>query len=165
MEVDIILILPQEAEIELGGRNIKHFEEKGYKIPKRLDRYGRLTIPKGTKIIVNVLDLQRYSQVKIKIKCDYCNNIFEVYYTNYIKQKENNLIKDDCCRKCQSIKNKKIFNLKYGTNNPMKVQEIKQKANLIILEKYKVNHISQSSEIKLKKIVTCNKNYNVDYPM
>ena len=55
------LILPQTVKVKIHPSNYKHFKEKGYKFKKC-----------GDIIEVNVLDLQRCSNIKIKIKCDIC---------------------------------------------------------------------------------------------
>ena len=51
------LILPQTVKVRIHPSNYKHFKEKGYKFKKC-----------GDIIEVNVLDLQRCSNIKIKIK-------------------------------------------------------------------------------------------------
>ena len=67
------LILPQTVKVKIHPSNYKHFKEKGYKFKKC-----------GDIIEVNVLDLQRCSNIKIKIKCDICGKEKEIKYNRVI---------------------------------------------------------------------------------
>ena len=85
------MLITREVEICLNGRNIKHFQNLGYYIPKEIDKYGKNSTPRGTTIIVNTKDLKNNSNVKVDVKCDNnsCNKIiknlpFKVY-NKYIK--------------------------------------------------------------------------------
>jgi len=66
------MLITKEVEVVLSGNNIKHYEEKGYKIPRRIDKQGRLSLPVGSKIIVDVNDIPSGSKVEIQYMCDYC---------------------------------------------------------------------------------------------
>jgi hypothetical protein len=60
------------VEIVLNPRNIKHYENLGYYIPRETNKYGNLTVKKGTKILVKVSDLPKGSGVKITAICEKC---------------------------------------------------------------------------------------------
>ena len=94
-----MLILPQEVEIRLSGSNQKHFERKGYIIPKLINKNGLFTTPKGTKIKVNVLDLPESSSVDVDVQCDYCGKKYNKKYYNYTIDFYKN--KKDCCKDCK----------------------------------------------------------------
>lgn len=64
-------ILETEVLITLTN-NVKYYEERGYSIPRREDKYGRITIIKGSKIKVKVGDLPKGSSVKLTKVCDIC---------------------------------------------------------------------------------------------
>jgi hypothetical protein len=84
------LILPQEVEVGLSSVNISWYEGKGYSIP-RVYKNGKFSVSHGTKITVNVLDLQLGSHIIVKAKCDCCNEIFNVKYKAYnINRKKSN---------------------------------------------------------------------------
>lgn len=95
-----MLILPQMVQITLNSNTIKHFEEKGYKIPKRYSKKNKFAVPTGTKIIVDVLDLQERSGVIIKTTCDYCGKEHKMHYCDYISVINSNIPKISCydCR-------------------------------------------------------------------
>ena len=68
------------------GTNTKYYEELGYKIPKRKDFRGRISVPKGTKIEVRVEDLKVNSHTIVEYKCDNCGGDFPCTYQNYNKK-------------------------------------------------------------------------------
>ena len=57
---------------------------------------------------------------------------------------------------------KLTFMKKYGTDNPMKVKDIRDKAKQTILDKFGVKNVSQSKEIKEKKIETLQSHFGED---
>jgi hypothetical protein len=69
------MLITKEVEIRLRGKNIKWFENKGYNIPKWIDRNGRMSVKEGTKIKVKVEDLLDNSNVLVDIQCDNCKEI------------------------------------------------------------------------------------------
>lgn len=81
------LVLPQEVEVGLTSSTIKWYEDKGYEI-RRIKKNGKTSVPHGSKILVNVLDLQQGSHVVIKVECECCNKIFDVQYKRYNTNRE-----------------------------------------------------------------------------
>lgn len=79
-------ILENEVWIELRPKIVKHFEELNYHIPRRRDKWGKLTIPKGTKILVNVVDLPKGSHIKLTKVCD--NENCEVVNGRHVKDQQ-----------------------------------------------------------------------------
>ena len=160
-----MLILPQEVEVGLGGSNSKHFEEKGYEIPRRLNRYGKLTVPRGTKIKVNVLDLPESSKCTVLVKCEYCENNIEKIYDDYTRWKKLNALDKDCCKKCIGEKIKESNQKVYGTNSTMQVEKHRKTYSDSIKDKYNVDNINQLDIVKEKKINTSMNNWGVPYPI
>jgi hypothetical protein len=122
-----MLILPQEVEVTLNGYNINYYENKGYSIERKLNNRNKYTVPHGTKLLIDVLDLQENSDIKVQVKCDYCGEIVYKQFKAYTKNIKTGIIKKDCCKECR---NKKI-----------------KESNLII---YKVENVTQLDEYKLK---------------
>jgi len=95
------LLITKEVEIGLIGVDINHYEKLNYKIPRIRNKRGDLVIPRNTKILIKVKDLQNGSHVKVDIKCDECGNeLKNIIWKDYIKS-----IKEDgtyYCRKCAS---------------------------------------------------------------
>lgn len=111
------MLLTEEVEVGLSSNNLKHFEELGYKIPRRNNNKGKLIFIKGAKIHVKVEHLLDNSKVNVDIKCDGCGETLKgIPWGNYMHRKH----KDDTyyCKKCASIlfgsiKHKEV-NLKKG---------------------------------------------------
>jgi len=112
-----MLILPQEVEVVLANKNIKHFEEKGYEIPRQKDKWGKVTIPRGTSIMVKVQDLPERSRSFINLQCDYCGKEFSKRQRDYVSENKYSLIHKDCCKKCRSLKAKEVNLIKYNVEN------------------------------------------------
>ena len=74
------LILPQTVKVRTNGSNCKHFREKGYEFEKC-----------GDIIEVNVLDLLKRSDIKVKIICDICGKKSEMRYNRFVDYNEENL--------------------------------------------------------------------------
>ena len=68
-------LISTEAEVVLGGRNIKWFEDKGYEIPKITNKKGKERFDLGAKILVKVEDLQDGSKTFVDVQCDHCGEI------------------------------------------------------------------------------------------
>jgi len=101
-------LLTKMVEVVLGGRNIKHFENLGYVIPKHKDVNGILRIPKRTKIVVKIDDLTNGSNVLVDVQCDCCEKeIKNITWQNY----KRNINKNGSyyCEKCVRLKNIKSF--------------------------------------------------------
>ena len=71
------MLISKEVEVELSGTNIEYFENKGYFIPRRVDKQGRTNVKRGTKIIVKVEDLKDNSDVLVSVQCDDNGEILE----------------------------------------------------------------------------------------
>ena len=171
------LILPQTVKVRTSGPNCKHFREKGYEFEKC-----------GDFIEVNVLDLPKGSNIKVKVVCDICGKITETRYARVVEcNKENELIictsnscknkksEDTCIKKygvkhpmqCKEIQNKaKDTNLgRYGAENPMQCKEIQDKAKATCQEKYGGNSAMCSEEIQNKSKTTCLLHWGVNNPI
>lgn len=104
-------ILTKEVEVQIVSTNIKYYEEHGYKIPKvpKKNYRNKMVFVAGTKILVKVEDLPKYSQAELQAECDCCGKKYPISYSNYNKVNRDGLV---YCRSCA----KKLFNSK--ENNP-----------------------------------------------
>lgn len=96
-------LLTTEVEIALNSRNYKHYESLGYEIPKYLDRTNTWRIKFGTKILVNVKDLQHGSAVLVKVKCDDCGKEYFTHYSAFYKCNHDG---QSFCLQCAKAKEK-----------------------------------------------------------
>lgn len=108
-------ILSTKIEIALDSKSIKYYEERGYSIPRTKNKQGKYTVPKGTRIIIDIKDLPRHSGLSIDVECDCCHKQYKVIKQNYERTRHGDKI---YCRSCA----KKIFNS--NINHPLYKKEI-----------------------------------------
>jgi hypothetical protein len=68
------LAIESDIEVTLAGSNIKYYESLGYKIPSKKNRYGKMSVPWGSKIQVKANHLPQKAPVKVRCKCLKCGN-------------------------------------------------------------------------------------------
>ena len=78
------------------------------------------------------------------------------------KQRPDSHLQGKGCNKCGVIKNKKTCQEKYGVDNVFQSENIKEKSKETCLEKYGFKYASQSEEVKQKMKKTCQEKYGVD---
>ena len=64
------LILPQKVKVKISSANWKHFEELGYKIPRKIGDKNKIVADTTAYIDVNVEDLSYRSHQLVEIECD-----------------------------------------------------------------------------------------------
>ncbi|SFM38159.1 hypothetical protein SAMN04487943_1167 [Gracilibacillus orientalis] len=126
-----MLILPQTIIITWVGSNRSYYEERGYHFTSYHDTFK-----------VSVLDLPVKSNKKVKVLCDYCNEIGikrEILknYSGYNSQRL--IVEKDACNDCQQLKREDIFLNKYNVMNPSHLSKVTEKiANKRRTSLYKV---------------------------
>jgi very-short-patch-repair endonuclease len=125
------MILVDKIKIKINSTTLKYYREKGYNV-NILD-----------EIDVNVSDLTKSSNYKIKVACDICNTEKEIPYNVY-KKNINKYNLYACSNKCAIFKNKKTKLELYGDENYVNVEKIK-KTNI---NKYGVENVFQNDVIK-----------------
>lgn len=95
-------LITKEVEVGVNGKNIKQYEDKGYKFERYYNEHNRkMLVKKGSKIIVKIEDLSDSSRVFVDVKCDGCGNILEgIRWSDYTKQ-----VKHDGTYYCQRCAN------------------------------------------------------------
>ncbi len=111
---------------------------------------------------VDVKDLPLSSKSMVLVKCDYCGKEFQKRYQNYNSERNKRVIKKDCCKQCSTLKRKEYNLQKYGVENVFQSKEIKDKIRQICLEKYGVENYTQTNEYKEKSRQTCLEKYGVE---
>lgn len=163
LEGFILLVLPQEVEVGLHGKNIKYYEDKGYIIHRQKNKQYKWTVPKGTKILVNVEDLPSNSNKSIIFQCDYCKEYFSQNLNNSSRFK--NYIDKDCCKKCSSIKIAEIVQIKYGVHHITELQWVKDSRVNTFLANYGVDNPMKNKAVQDKAKRTNNLRYGGDNPL
>lgn len=92
-------ILEKSVWVKLNGNNISYYEELGYEINRNKNKWGKTTIPANTKLLVEMKDLPKQSNIKVTKVCDFCYCEIKVQYCHLTLSRENGDGKDRC-RKC-----------------------------------------------------------------
>lgn len=95
------MILDKTVKIGLG-RNIKYLQDKGYIIPYKKDKRGRLTSGQGEKIEILIKDIPPRTRTKVLVECDDCGKKREVAYGSLFQNKGSYFRKtgETLCNKC-----------------------------------------------------------------
>ena len=109
-------LITEEVEVTIGVKNLKHYEELGYEIPKEINKYGKLSYSYGAKIKVKTVDLQNGSSIKVLVKCDGCGEESLRRYCDYLKsvKKDGKTYCLKCATKLYSCENTRKTKLKNG---------------------------------------------------
>ena len=83
------MILDECVWITLSPINVKWYEDKGYYIPRKRNKWHKIQYHRGIKIAVRVEDLMYGSNVKVWRMCVICCEIKQVKYSEYSQY---------CCR-------------------------------------------------------------------
>lgn len=138
----------KELEVKINGHrtNYEYYKNLGYDIQYR------------KSCNIRVEDLMPGSLVKITSICDNCGkestNFFRDYY-NYTT----GLTKEYYCNRCNKEKSKRTCLEKYGVENPMQLNEVKNKVRDTNIKKYGVDHYSKSDKFKKQYRETCLSKY------
>ncbi len=143
------MILDKFVSIKGHPRNFKHFRKLGYDIEV------------GKAINVSVSHLKSGSPIFIKCQCDGCQRELSMEFRFYYSY-TNGVSDPYYCNSCKSIGSKETNLKKYGVDNPMKSDTIKNILKESIQRKYGVDHYSMTDEYKEKYKSTCMKKYGVD---
>ncbi len=144
-----MLVPNQLVEVRVGVKTLKHYKSLGYDV-KCFD-----------VIMVPPEHLTTGSNVKVKVRCDICEEVILRPYEHYIEQHADGL---DTCNKCKSIKSKKTCIEKYGVENPKQCEEIKQKGIETSLNRYGVEFPMQADVVQKKRKASTLNKYGVLYP-
>ena len=132
------MLITKEVKITTTGVKIKEYKDLGYNCQH------------GSEIIIPIEQLSLKSGVTITYKCDYCNENFNIRYSDYTKR-----IGKDCCKNCSNKKLKEVFNEKYGVNNAMELESSKEKLKKTNLDKYGVTSALKNPDV-MKKLKQTN---------
>lgn len=90
-------LVSETVWVNVGGSNKKYYQDLGYKIPERINKYGCNTTPKDTKIEIKITDIMQKSGAKVNCICDECGKKYDITFEQYNRWKKDNKI---FCKKC-----------------------------------------------------------------
>lgn len=109
-------ILEREVEIKMRGKSIKHYQELGYEIPRKLNAKGELTVDQYAKINVKVEHLSKNSHLKVTKICDECGSVSNNIYYRYVIESREKGDGKDRCRGCGWKRGASIKSSNYMNN-------------------------------------------------
>ena len=128
-----------------NSSNKKHLISKGYVFTKMYD-----------DVVVKAEDLSNGSKIKVVCLCDYCGQ-------EKIQTYREHLQRGDCCRNCFTKKVKDTIQSRYGVNNVMEIQDVKDKVQQTNLDKYGCTCAVHNPKIQAKAKETNMKKYGNEY--
>lgn len=139
-------ILEKEVFITLNSANINHFQSKGYAIPRVRNKKGKLSVPRGTEIKVEIEDLTNRSHVKVTKICDDCgiHVLNQTYYSLLITREDTD--GKDRCKSCGKKRSRKLEVIPYEKS--VEYYAIKNKKENLIKEFSKKNEVTLDKVIK-----------------
>jgi len=143
------MIIDKFVTIKGHPRNYSFYKKLGYDV----------VVGKEFNVVPN--HLKSGSPAIINCKCDNCDIEISMEYRFYFGYTKG-LSESYYCISCKGIKSKKTNITKYGFDNPMKSDLVKNLLKSSILEKYGVDHYSKTDEYKDKYKKTCIEKYGVD---
>lgn len=106
----------QVVQIKWNNTNKDWYESKGYTYTKRYDSFD-----------IFAKDLSPSSRVKIKAKCDYCNNDYDTQFAVLINGRK--IIPKDCCSNCTGKKSSNVSKQKRAIKKISLAKQICEKNN------------------------------------
>lgn len=147
------MLISEYVTIIWGKANKRIYTNKGYEFTNY-----------GDKVLIRVGDLPIGSNTKIKVQCDYCDDLYEMTYKWYNKVLESDNPKL-ACKHCTYKKSSENNLKKYGVKSPTQTKEIMDKIKQSNILKYGVENPFQSELIKEKIKNTNLERYGVENPM
>lgn len=130
------MIISTEVKIKMNGKHIEKYKSIGYDVKV------------GDLVSVKIDDIPKGSHVLISAMCCNCSFIKEVKYYTYIKCTNDNSYY--YCSNC-SYNKVKINNMnKYGVENTLELESVKNDRLVTLKSKYGVDNISKISQNKVK---------------
>ena len=158
------MLLTKRLTITPSCANLDYYEAKGYKIPRYWSpKHKKWLVKRGTQIEVDAKDLRYGSHAKVKVKCDYCDNIKIVAYKDYLINHDEVL--GDCCVKCRKIKYKKTMLDRYGVDCSARLPDIKERIKATNRRKYGCDWQMQSDAVQAKSRQTMKEKYGVEHAL
>jgi hypothetical protein len=114
----------------------------------------------GETYSVNVVDLPKYSTVKVFVRCDVCGKKKNIQYRNYLKSK-NNKEYYSCSSVCSTLKKEETCMIKFGCKCSLQNNYVRNKSKKTKLDKYGNENYINIEKIKKTKLDKYgNENYN-----
>lgn len=163
------MLLTKEVEVKVNSYTVDYYKSLGYDIPmkKASESYYKkhkkeFVYDFSKTIIVKINDLQRGSNIKVEVLCDYCKTeVISMPYYNYLKHIS--FVEKCACDKCIGKKQADCNLLKYGVRSPSELDWVKEKVKNSNLIKYGVDNYGKTKECHEKMKNTIKSLYGVEH--
>lgn len=153
------LLITKTVQVRWSSSNKQHYVSRGYTYTKHNDVFECKTE-----------DLIDGSHTKVEVMCDYClsngvETIVEKEWRRYIRDNVKSPIHTDCCAKCQPIKTKECNLINYGVESKTMLLETQEKMKIGCLKSFGTDHPMKNEEIRQRTVDTFIDRYGFDNPM
>lgn len=129
---------------------------------KRYEDMGYTFTKWGDSFDLSVTDLTNSSERRVEVKCDYCGLIMSKPWHKYLSQHDEKY--GDCCKACRKYKTKNTVLDKYGVDNVFQSEDIKNKIKDTMVERYGETNPMNVESFKQKQQDSVLEKYGVDNP-
>lgn len=160
------MLLSEKVFVTINYKNIEKYLNLGYKFETFVNKEGKISVKRNTRIEVKVRDLSVKCRTSIKYRCDYCNKTVEVHYCDYMRHYQDGVKNDkDCCRDCLPIKTKEKLEEKYGegVTSPYSIASVREKRDKTVMDRYGVSNVFKLDDVKEKTKETIFERYGAEY--
>lgn len=141
----------KEAKIRVTGhpRNLRHYLALGYDAAVR------------KSFEVDPKHLMPGTTARVTTVCQACgretSNTFKDYFIS-----TDSMTTPFFCKGCNQVKNRRTSMARWGVDNPMKSDQVKDRVKSTVRERYGVDHYSKTEDYKKKYRLTCLDRYGVE---
>ena len=143
------MIINESVNIKGHPKNLSYYKSQGF------------ILNVGETISIDPIFLSHGSTIIVNCKCDNCEIIKSMQFREYYSNTKG-LSSKYYCISCKTIRSRETCIVRYGVDNPMKNESIKNTLKESIFDKYGVDHYSKTNEYKEKYKSSCIDKYGVD---
>lgn len=137
------MLITKTAKVKLNSKNMDYYHELGFDGEK------------GTFVEIPVKMLTKGSEYLVEYECDVCHNVFQISMYDYRNKSNKNGF--DCCKACKGVASKMTNLERYGVENPMQLDSVKDKVKTTMFERY-----GEDNAMKVKSIQDKAKHTNME---
>ena len=143
------MLIEETVKTKVTPNMVEYYRSKGYNCVV------------GEYIFVKTSDLTTKSNVKVRYICDKCGEIITIRYCDYNRRHKE---QKDCCNRCKYEKAKKTNLIRYGSENVMGNNSIRERLVETNIKRYGYDSAMKNKDISDKAKKTCMERYGVDNP-
>lgn len=131
------MLISETGKVRWNPKKKNYYVDLGYQFTKMGDEFD-----------VKVEHLTSGSIAIIKYECDYCHQVYESTWQQYLYNQKRSFLNTDCCGNCLQIKAKESFKAKYGVDHCRQLEDVNERIKLTNLQRYGAENPFASEIIK-----------------